>query len=332
MKKIVKRVSAILLTFALVAAYLPLLGGAAEASTYYSFSKPTAGATYKAGKKVPVKFWAGVERSKTKMDAWGQEKTKTYEDMPVILKVFKGKTEIYSQEYTYQQATHIATTYTPTTTGTLKLCVYGCDLGLYTSPELQDTTTIKVKKAKASTVKNVKPVVTVERTDKTKARISCYTNYGYSVKIYRATKKNGKYKLIKTTKKNTFVDTKLSAKKVYYYKVKVYAKSGKKTYKSKWSKKVECGKYTEDLALSKVSSGVKLKWKPINGDGFYLVRRSTKGVPGEDDVIDCLDGTDTEYIDTTAEKGKTYYYSVIKYDESSEKIAGYSGTKYKIAF
>ena len=49
---------------------------------------------------------------------------------------------------------------------------------------------------------------------------------GYGMKIYRANKLHGPYKLLKTTKKNTFTDKKVSAKKVYYYKVFLWAKSG----------------------------------------------------------------------------------------------------------
>ena len=45
-----------------------------------------------------------------------------------------------------------------------------------------------------------------ERTAKNKAKIVCTTDYGYGMKVYRATKKNGKYKLIKKTSKNTFTN------------------------------------------------------------------------------------------------------------------------------
>ena len=43
--------------------------------------------------------------------------------------------------------------------------------------------------------------------------------------IYRATKKNGKYKqikMIKSWKKNSFTDKKVKSKKTYYYKIRAY--------------------------------------------------------------------------------------------------------------
>ena len=45
---------------------------------------------------------------------------------------------------------------------------------------------------------------------------------GYEV--YRSTKKNGKYKLVKRTGSNTFTDSNVRKKKTYYYRVKAYVK------------------------------------------------------------------------------------------------------------
>lgn len=59
--------------------------------------------------------------------------------------------------------------------------------------------------------------------------------------VYRATKKNGKYKAVKTiTKASTtkFKNKKLKKKKTYYYKVRAIKKAGKKVTYSKYSKAV----------------------------------------------------------------------------------------------
>ena len=59
--------------------------------------------------------------------------------------------------------------------------------------------------------------------------------------VYRATKKNGKYKAVKTISKASttkFKNTKLKKKKTYYYKVRAVKKSGKKVTYSAYSKKV----------------------------------------------------------------------------------------------
>ena len=60
----------------------------------------------------------------------------------------------------------------------------------------------------------------------------------------------------------------------------------------------------------------------MDGTGYYLVRRSTKGKPGEDDVQSdgCMGGDETEYFDKTVEKGKTYYYSVTSYKDGDESV------------
>lgn len=60
---------------------------------------------------------------------------------------------------------------------------------------------------------------------------STVTNYV----IYRATKKNGKYKKIATTKKTTYTDKTAKSGKKYYYKVVVVKKSGSIVYSSKKS-------------------------------------------------------------------------------------------------
>ena len=320
MRKVIKRALSAVFILILMAAYLPLMSENADATAYYSISSPKAGASYKVGEKVPVKFWVGVEETYTSMDAWGRPESTTYNEMPASFKVFKGDTELYSEDFTYTKAQYIETTFTPTTTGTLKLCVYGHDYGLKTNNNLQVSTTIKVKKPKPSAVKNFKPEITVDRIAKKKALITCTANYGFGMKVYRATSKNGKYKLIKTTSKSTFTDSKLSASKVYYYRVKVYAKSGKKTYLSKWSAKTAAEKYFAGLSLSRTPSGVRVKWKSVKGTGYYLVRRSTKGIPAEEDVLSCEGKETTVYTDNEAKKGQAYYYSVTAYKDGDESV------------
>ena len=105
----------------------------------------------------------------------------------------------------------------------------------------------KIKAARAAKAK-----VTVKALKKHKAKISWkkvtlsykaagetgkFNVTGY--KIYRATKKNGKYKVIKTIKKAgtlKYTDRKLKRGRKYYYKVRTYTKIGSKTYLGKWSK------------------------------------------------------------------------------------------------
>lgn len=327
-KRTILLVSGLLLT----AAFLFMGPKSTEASQYYYFKEPTANASVTAGNKINISFYAGVVVSKTECDDWGRPSTTTYETMPVTLKIYKGSTLLATQNFTYTRGTTIETTYTPSATGTLTLKLFGRNVGLnVTEQSLQDTISIKVKKRKASAAKTVKPVIVVERTAKTAVKITCTNDCGYGMKIYRATKKNGKYTLIKTTSKATFTDKKVSAKKVYFYKIRLFAKSGKKEYLSKWSVKVKAEKYVSGkITLSySASKGVKVSWKEISGAGYYLVARSTTG-SGEYDVISCEDATTTTYYDKDVVKGKTYYYAIIAEDESSQGVGKYMDKKYKI--
>ena len=101
-------------------------------------------------------------------------------------------------------------------------------------------------------------------------------------KVYRAKKKNGKYKAIKTFKKTkgSFVDKGLKASTKYYYKVKAYKKvSGKKLYG-----KYSAVKYAKTKAKP---NGNAAKYKPENialqqsdlygRTGYFLGSSVTKG-------------------------------------------------------
>ena len=316
--------------FAALTLAMTLMIGTAvsDASTYFYFKTPSSGKTYTAGSKIPVSMYAGGVRTYTKMDAWGNPESTTYEEMPATLKVFKGDTELYSQEYKYTEPTTISTQFIPKATGTLTLRYYARSGGLTDdSQTLQDTVKIKVKKMKAAAVRNVKPVITVDRTAKKKAVITCDGAYGYGLKVYRSTSRKGTYKLIKTLKagKLSFTDTSVAASKVYYYKVRIFAKSGSKTYLSKKSAAVKAAKYvpsTDTSALHVIvkntSGGVKISWTKNSKAGYYLVSRGTSS-DGSGDVITCNGDNELEWLDKEAAKGKTYYYVVTAWYGNDEK-------------
>lgn len=89
-----------------------------------------------------------------------------------------------------------------------------------------------------STVTSVK----VKNSSKKSAKITFKKVNGASgYVIYRATKKNGKYKAVSTLKKGTavsYTNKKLKKKSTYYYKVRAYKKVGKKTVYGAYSKTV----------------------------------------------------------------------------------------------
>ncbi|MEE3362296.1 MAG: PQQ-binding-like beta-propeller repeat protein, partial [Anaerovoracaceae bacterium] len=60
--------------------------------------------------------------------------------------------------------------------------------------------------------------------------------YGASgYKVFRSTSKNGKYKYVRTTRSNAWVNSGLARKRVYFYKVRPYRKCGRKLVYGKWS-------------------------------------------------------------------------------------------------
>ena len=82
-------------------------------------------------------------------------------------------------------------------------------------------------KIKAKALKRHKAKITWKK-------LSKVTGY----KVYRANKKKGKYKLIKTLsgpKKVTFTNSKLKKDNYYYYKVLPYTRINGAVYKGKWS-------------------------------------------------------------------------------------------------
>lgn len=104
-----------------------------------------------------------------------------------------------------------------------------------TKPATKPTTQTKVKVAKVTGVK-------AKNTAKKTATVSWKKVKGASgYVVYRATKKNGKYKSVKKISKGStvkYVNKKLTKKKTYYYKVRAFKKSGKKVVYGAYSNKV----------------------------------------------------------------------------------------------
>ena len=96
-------------------------------------------------------------------------------------------------------------------------------------------TTVKVKALKKHRAKVTWKKVTLSYTVDGKKYSRAVTGY----KVYRAAKKNGKYKVIKTIKKAgtlKYTDKKLKKGKKYFYKVRACTRIDGKPYLGKWSK------------------------------------------------------------------------------------------------
>lgn len=92
----------------------------------------------------------------------------------------------------------------------------------------------KIKKAEAAKVTNVKVAAGKKKATVSWKKVSGVTGY----KVYRSTKKNSGFKLVKTVTKSStvkYTNTNLTKGKTYYYKVRTYTKIDGKIYYGKYS-------------------------------------------------------------------------------------------------
>ncbi|KMY42847.1 hypothetical protein AC622_00055 [Bacillus sp. FJAT-27916] len=135
-------------------------------------------------------------------------------------------------------------------------------------------------------------------------------NEAKGYEVYMSTTKNGKYTKVKSTESTSFKHTKLTTNKTYYYKVRSYVKSGKKTYYSSFTSKVK-GKPTLNAVPSVKTSGhvdaIKISWGSVSGANEYRVYRSSSK-NGDYKVVKST--TDKSYTDKSVKKRVTYYYKI----------------------
>lgn len=158
---------------------------------------------------------------------------------------------------------------------------------------------------------------------------------GYSAasgyEIHKATKKSGKYKLIKKVTKTSFKRTDLTSGKTCYYKVRAYYKnaSGKYSY-SKYSAvvagtpiKFTKGKIKGYKLTNSTYNSITLAWKSYPEAAGYKIYKSKKK-DGKYKKIATVKGTSFKRKDLTT--NKTCYYKVRAYKKSNEGKTIY--TKY----
>ena len=129
-------------------------------------------------------------------------------------------------------------------------------------------------------------------------------------RIYRATSKNGKYKLIKDVKNNTssrFTDKNITYGKRYYYKVQCYRTRKKETYFSSKTKPYSKSYVliTPILRAQKSGSSANLEWDKIEGAGKYRVQYKVKG-----GAYKTLEADKNEVLIANMRKGHIYYFRV----------------------
>lgn len=127
--------------------------------------------------------------------------------------------------------------------------------------------------------------------------------------VYRATKKNGKYTLVKTVATTSYTDSSTKVGKSFYFKVK--ADSADKNVKASAFSKAVKGtvvlKAPVMTAKSKTKKQVKLTWKKVSGAKKYEVYRATSKNGKYKKIATTAK---LGYTNKKLKSGKTYYYKV----------------------
>ena len=126
--------------------------------------------------------------------------------------------------------------------------------------------------------------------------------------VYRATTKNGTYTLLGTTTATNYTDNKAGSGYTYYYKVKALAANGAESdYSAVVAGICHCAKPTVKATYMGASGKPYLRWNTVaNASKYEVYRATTKS--GTYTLLGTT--TATNYTDSKAGSGYTYYYKV----------------------
>lgn len=163
-----------------------------------------------------------------------------------------------------------------------------------------------------------KPTLTImSRTPSSVSLKYSKVNGATSYQIYRATKQDGTYQKIKTTKELTYKDTSTTSKTAYYYKVRACKTGASKNTYGNFSavKRVKAVlSKTTNLTAKSSASGISLTWKTVYRATSYRVYRATK----KNGTYEYVASTkNLKYTDNNVTSGKTYFYKVRAYAVSN---------------
>lgn len=128
-------------------------------------------------------------------------------------------------------------------------------------------------------------------------------------KLYRATTRDGEYKLINTTTNLSLTNTSTTAGNPYYYKVKAIAEKSAADSAYSEIKSRTCDLPRPNVTISQNSAGKpKVSWDAVDGAVSYKVYRAT-AKNGEYTLMKTT--TSLSYTNTSAASGTTYYYHVV---------------------
>lgn len=277
--------------------------------------------------KKNVDYQFRVATSATGLDANGKSKSfEAYTDVhnlkPVVEVSYssKGKpvlkwNDLYNTKYTVYRATSKNGKYSKlgTTSG-----------GQYTNSSASAGRTyyykVVAKRGTASRTSNIceatvrcsAPTITVKRQTTTGKPVVTWKKISGAVKyqVYRSfTGKNNSYEMIGTVKGTSYTDKAALADQTCYYRVVAVDKKDQTSQNSK-SAKIVCTVAIPDAKGSyrKEDGKPVVTWEKVEGAAKYQVYRSTTGKTGSYTRMSTT--TKTEYVNTSAVEGKTYYYKV----------------------
>ena len=145
-------------------------------------------------------------------------------------------------------------------------------------------------------------------------------------RIYRQTNGSTEWKLVGTTKKNTFTDKTAKSGTKYNYRVRAVAGNDMSSFATVGRYYLSTPKLT---SASNTSSGVKVKWEKVNGAQGYKVYRKTSANGSWKLIGTTTNNKKFNYTDKTAQNGKTYYYSVQAYYSKTNSTYHQTGLKIK---
>ncbi len=155
-------------------------------------------------------------------------------------------------------------------------------------------------------------------------------NNAANYEIYRATKADGTFQLIANIagiNRVNYTDTKVTAGKLYYYKIRSVGQVNNTTIYSDYSEIVSGRTATVPSSLSVKSADsntLRISWKADANMSGYVIKRATSATGKYKKVGTVTDGEENYYDDDTVKENTTYYYIVQSYNHNND-VKGYSG-------
>ena len=145
--------------------------------------------------------------------------------------------------------------------------------------------------------------------------------------VYRKSSSLGSWEAIETTTSLSYTDKTAKEGTTYTYTVKAGYGDYRSTYIADGLKMKRLARPAlESVKSSK--SGVTFKWGTVTGaSGYYVYRKTGSG--SWEEIAKVTGASSDSYVDKTAKKGKTYYYSVRAYSGSYKSAYNTSGLKIK---